>query len=337
MHRIIVGVATIALAAGIAHAQPGKHEDKGGDKGRPVAERGPERGPERGSERHGPERREEAREDRRGEPREQRSERREEAREQRSERREEAREQRGARAEDAREDRREWRGDDRRVDRRESRRDDRRERVSDRFRDAERVAFARFGRDARSVVQGCPPGLAKRDNGCTPPGLARQQWVEYRPAYFGYPNIDDGRYYYDDGYLYRLGADNGIAGFIPLLGGALGIGEIWPSFYEPAPLPPYYVEYFNLGAEPGYRYADDVIYRVDPETSAITSIAALLTGDTFGVGQPMPAGYDVYNVPYGYRDQYYDTEDANYRYADGYIYEVDPTTQLISTVIELIA
>jgi hypothetical protein len=161
--------------------------------------------------------------------------------------------------------------------------------------------------------------------------------MEYRPAYFGYSGIDDGRYYYDDGYLYQLGADNGILGFIPLLGGALGIGEIWPSFYEPAPLPPYYAEYFNLGEQSGYRYADDVIYRVDPGTSAITSIAALLTGDTFSVGQPMPDGYDIYNVPYGYRDQYYDTGEANYRYADGYIYEVDPTTQLISTVIELIA
>ena len=51
----------------------------------------------------------------------------------------------------------------------------------------------------------------------------------------------------------------------------------------------------------------------------------------------MPVGYDVYNVPYAYRDRYYDTPDAWYRYSDGYIYEVDPETQLIAAVIELLA
>ena len=64
--------------------------------------------------------------------------------------------------------------------------------------------------------------------------------------------------------------------------------------------------------------------------------AALLTGDQFGIGQPMPLGYDVYNVPYAYRDRYYDTPDANYRYADGYIYQVDPKTQLIAAAIQLL-
>jgi patatin-like phospholipase/acyl hydrolase len=50
----------------------------------------------------------------------------------------------------------------------------------------------------------------------------------------------------------------------------------------------------------------------------------------------MPPGYDVYNVPYAYQDRYYDTPDANYRYADGYVYQVDPTTQLIQAAIELL-
>ena len=63
----------------------------------------------------------------------------------------------------------------------------------------------------------------------------------------------------------------------------------------------------------------------------------LLTGDQFAIGQPMPLGYDVYNVPYDYRDQYLDGPDANYRYADGYVYEVDPKTQLIAAAIELLA
>jgi hypothetical protein len=68
---------------------------------------------------------------------------------------------------------------------------------------------------------GCPPGLAKKNNGCMPPGQAKklynvgQRW----PGNYGYawnynqipydmrtqygfdPNY---RYYYGDGYLYRV-------------------------------------------------------------------------------------------------------------------------------------
>ena len=50
----------------------------------------------------------------------------------------------------------------------------------------------------------------------------------------------------------------------------------------------------------------------------------------------MPSGYDIYNVPYGYRDQYRDGPDARYRYSDGYVYQVDPTSQLIVAAIELL-
>lgn len=342
MHKLIFGAATLALAAGIANAQPGKNEDKGGGNDRPVAERGHDHG--QGKDRNNDRGRDstgQAGNERGGPP--QRAER--EDRPARTEQRAERSDDRpgpAVRAEqrqvDESHDRRD-RAAERRAERQRERLDDPRpfERGSARERERERVVFARMGRDSRSVFEGCPPGLARRDNGCIPPGLARQQWTQYRPAYFGYPAIEDGRYYYNDGYLFRLGTGDSIAGFIPLLGGALGIGQIWPSFYEPAPLPPYYVEYYNLGSDPEYRYADDVIYRVDPSDSAITSIAALLTGDTFAVGQPMPDGYDVYNVPYSFRDRYSDTDDAYYRYADGYIYEVDPTTQLIAAVIELVA
>ena len=116
----------------------------------------------------------------------------------------------------------------------------------------------------------------------------------------------------------------------------MSVGNQWPSYYDRTPVPDYYVDYYNLGAPDSYRYADDVLYRVDPQNDAITSIAALLTGDQFNVGQRMPAGYDIYNVPYDYRDQYYDTPEADYRYADGYIYEVDPTTQLVQAAIQLL-
>ena len=61
-----------------------------------------------------------------------------------------------------------------------------------------------------------------------------------------------------------------------------------------------------------------------------------MTGEDFSVGRPLPLGYDAYNVPYSYRDQYADTPDALYRYSDGYVYQVDPTTRLIAAAIELI-
>src|SRR5690606_21591698 len=44
-----------------------------------------------------------------------------------------------------------------------------------------------FGGDARAVVRdyygahGCPPGLAKKHNGCLPPGQAKKRWTIGRP------------------------------------------------------------------------------------------------------------------------------------------------------------
>jgi len=194
---------------------------------------------------------------------------------------------------------------------------------------------------SRGLVDGCPPGLAKKNPPCVPPGLARaneRRLFDFdRPDWWGLSRLGDGRYFYDDGYLMRLGSDGRIGGYIPLLGGALSIGNAWPTYYQPVRLPDYYSSYYNLGPYDSYRYADNVIYRVDPQTSAITSIAALLTGDDFAIGQRMPLGYDVYNVPYGYRDRYYDTPDALYRYSDGYVYQVDPETRLVAAAIELLA
>ncbi|ABC62423.1 hypothetical protein ELI_01655 [Erythrobacter litoralis HTCC2594] len=186
---------------------------------------------------------------------------------------------------------------------------------------------------ALGAYDGCPPGLAKKYNGCTPPGLARQR-ASYSPSFFGYSGFGGGPFYYDDGYLLRLGEGGLISAAIPLLGGALGIGNTWPSYYQPVELRPYYRDYYGL--EPnGYRYANNTIYRVDPQTAAIQSVAALLTGDEFVVGQPAPRGYDIYNVPYRYRDQYVDGPDGYYRYSDGYVYRMDPETRLVAAAIEL--
>ena len=70
-------------------------------------------------------------------------------------------------------------------------------------------------------VGGCPPGLAKKNNGCLPPGQAKKLYnIGQRfPVGYGHPwtynqipmnlrsqyNFDPNyRYYYGDGYLYRV-------------------------------------------------------------------------------------------------------------------------------------
>jgi hypothetical protein len=85
-------------------------------------------------------------------------------------------------------------------------------------------------------------------------------------------------------------------------------------------------------ASNNYWYAPGAIYQYDPTSSLITSVAALLSPG-LTVGQPLPMGYSAYNVPYGYRQTYYDTPNASYRYNNGYIYQVDPATQLVSAIV----
>lgn len=225
---------------------------------------------------------------------------------------------------------------------------------SKRLRDSETIIdTARYVRERnylsrdrdRRLIAGCPPGLARKRNGCLPPGQTsnsnsrNQRWngYSYSPALFGLSNYDAGRYLFEDGYLLRPASSGGIAGYIPLLGGALSIGNLWPSSYQSYAVPDYYVDYYDLGPDTSYRYADNVIYRVDPSDAAITSVAALLTGDEFVIGQPMPSGYDVYNVPYTYRDRYADSPEALYRYSDGYVYRIDPESRLIAAAIDLLA
>ena len=187
----------------------------------------------------------------------------------------------------------------------------------------------------RGLIAGCPPGLAKRNNGCLPPGQerkierARYDWL------WGSRN-DDARYRYDDGYLYRLDRSGSVMGWLPVLGGALSPGAVWPAQYAYQPVPDYYSNYFRLNDPYDYRYANGALYGVDPRTQAITQVAALLTGQPITVGQRMPAGYDVYNVPYAYRGQYMDSPNSLYRYNDGYVYRIDPTTQLVQAAIQLL-
>ena len=68
--------------------------------------------------------------------------------------------------------------------------------------------------------RGCPPGLAKKHNGCMPPGQAKkwargQRWHSNYGTLYSYNRIPYDvrqrydlnsryRYYYNDGYLYRV-------------------------------------------------------------------------------------------------------------------------------------
>ena len=201
-------------------------------------------------------------------------------------------------------------------------------------RDAPRVIWRDY--DQRGLINGCPPGLAKKNNGCLPPGQAKQSnYDRYDRNWWGLRGLNNtSGYRYIDGNLVRLSSNGSVMSYYPLLGGALSIGNPWPSGWQSTPLTPNYANYYGLDND--YRYYDGAIYNVDPGTSTIQKIAALLTGDTFNVGQRIPAGYDAYNVPYQYRNQYADRPDANYRYSDGYVYQTDPKTQLIVAAIQLL-
>ena len=232
------------------------------------------------------------------------------------------------------------RGDDRRVDRRDDRSELRRtvEREVFQTRDGRPVVYFQRDRD-RGLIAGCPPGLAKKDNGCLPPGQARQiarAAGADRYDWLWRTRGDDSRYRYEDGYLYRMNQQGSLLGYLPVLGGALAPGATWPSQYAYQPAPDYYSSYFGLPQGQDYRYADGALYGVNPQTNMISQVAALLTGQNLSVGQPLPSGYDVYNVPYAHRAQYADNANAMYRYNDGYVYQADPKTQLVTAVIQLL-
>ena len=197
----------------------------------------------------------------------------------------------------------------------------------------------RGGQQVRAFVPPCPPGLAEKYQGCLPPGVERKTrnktfGYAYRPALFGVPARGRGEYAYYDGFLVPIGGTR--ESYVPLLGGALAVGQIWPSTYPSFNLPDWQRDYFGFDDPRDYHYADNVVYRIDPETAAIRSVTALLTGSEFKIGSPLPSGYDVYNVPAAYRSRYADGDDALYRYADGRVYRIDPATNLVVRAIDLV-
>ena len=214
--------------------------------------------------------------------------------------------------------------------------------------DDRRFAGRDFGRAFAGFNDSCPPGLAKKGNGCLPPGQAKKLVGVALPAALGASLLDgpfrlwyrdDDRYYYrDDGdYIYQVNRNGGLVdALFPFQDRAFSyypVGMTYPADYDYYNVPYQYQSFYPDGTAFDYRYGDGAIYQINRSTNTVDSIVALLAGD-LAVGQPLPSDYGVYNVPLAYRDRYYDTPDALYRYNDGYIYRADPKTQLITAVID---
>ena len=260
----------------------------------------------------------------------------------------------------ARVERRDDKGD--RRARRSARADERREGRDVRFGDArgrefrplrprdDERRFAGFddGRRVRGFADDCPPGLAKKGNGCLPPGQAKRMIGAALPVALGSQLLegpyrqwyrDNDRYYYrDDGdFIYRVNRQGGLVdALFPFQDRDYryyDVGTAYPADYNFYNVPQQYQSYYADGSDYNYRYGDGAIYQVNRSDNMINSIVALLAGD-LAVGRQLPADYGVYNVPMAYRDRYYDTPEALYRYNDGYIYQADAKTQLITAVID---
>jgi hypothetical protein len=210
--------------------------------------------------------------------------------------------------------------------------------------EADRVRVIERGRYVRPtrLLNGCPPGLARKGNGCLPPGQARKLIPNTTSSLYRYSSwYDDAvrdNWGYWNGYAYRVDpVTHLVAATVPLLGGALYRDAVWPQVYADYTPDPYYVRYFGYDDDYEYRYADGALFAVRPNNYEIEAVAALLAGDPWAVGRPVPIGYSVYNVPPSYRDRYYDGPEAWYRYSDGYVYRIDPSTQLVLAAIALLA
>lgn len=214
--------------------------------------------------------------------------------------------------------------------------------------DRNRAAAPRFAGHGRW----CPPGLAKKHNGCMPPGQAKKayrqgerferSWLASNrlPGGYRYLYYDTPDYYYrydNAGNIYRVDSrSNMVSGLIPLLGGNFfAVGQPIPAGFDSYNVPVQYRTLYRDSDDAFYRYDDNAIYQVDPRSGTIESIVALLAGG-IGVGERLPAGYDAYNLPLDYRDDYADGSEYLYRYGDGNIYQVDAKTQIVRAIVEML-
>ena len=84
------------------------------------------------------------------------------------------------------------------------------------------------GHQAQAYGRGCPPGLAKKNNGCMPPGQAKARWR---------------------------------------------VGQRLPTAYQNYYVPQAYRDRYNTDS---YRYYDGYVYRVDPQTQVIQQVIQAL-------------------------------------------------------------
>jgi hypothetical protein len=147
---------------------------------------------------------------------------------------------------------------------------------------------------------------------------------------YGYQNLCNR---YANGVVYQVDCITGmVVDVIPLYAGGYGVGQMLPSSYANYNVPYQYRSLYYDTPDYNYWYAPGAIYQYEPRSSMITSVAALLSPG-FTIGQPLPMGYSAYNVPYAYRATYYDTPNAWYRYNNGYIYQVDPTSLAVTAIV----
>ena len=155
-----------------------------------------------------------------------------------------------------------------------------------------------------------------------------------QPSYYSsfFPNSPYDCHRYGYGYIYETDCMTGLVeDVIPTYDYGYGVGQIMPASYSYYNVPYAYRSYYTDNNDYYYRYAPGAIYQVDRGTALISAVAALLTGG-LSVGQQLPVGYSAYNVPLAYRPTYFDTPDAWYRYDNGYIYAVDPGTQMVRSI-----
>lgn len=328
----------LSSAAALAVAMPALAQGQGGGHGRGDRDRGDRE--DRGD--RGSHERREARDDDRGRDRD-------DVRSARGEREERREARDDARREERGEARREWREELREARRDERRSDEDYRPLREARIDRGRGQWRSERRGARVTAwrNGCPPGLARQNAYCMPPGQLRHaQALAYNiPDRYRYRFADDGRYFYrydETGYVYRFAQGSRLFDrAIPLFANGLFVGDPLPLGYDAYNLPTSYRSYYPDTDDYAYRYDDGAIYRVNQGSGLIEGVVALLTGGVgglggLGAGDQLPRGYDAYNVPLDYRDRYADSDQNWYRYADGSIYQVDPRTRLIEQVISLI-
>ena len=157
----------------------------------------------------------------------------------------------------------------------------------------------------------------------------------YRSTYYDGP---DAYYRYGDGFIYQTDPySRRVEARYPLYADNYLVGQPWPVAYPDYNVPLGYQSLYYDTPQYQYRYANGGIYQVDPTSQVIMALVSLVAGQQFGIGQALPPAYSTYNVPLAYRDQYYDSNDEWYRYANGYIYRVDPYNGLIQEAIPVYA